>query len=197
MTENNLEEINNSVFEEIKHIDENGNEYWLARELQIALQYTKWEKFSNVINNAKIACENSGYNVIDHFPGVGKMVSIGSKTTRKVTDYKLSRYACYLIAQNADSRKKIVALAQTYFAIQTRKMEIVEREYNSLSEDEKRLYQRSLTKKGNYSLNQTAKRVGVKNFYRFHNYGYKGLYNGETANDIFKRKGFRYREDIL
>ena len=197
MTENNLEEINNSVFEEIKHIDENGNEYWLARELQIALQYTKWEKFSNVINNAKIACENSGYNVNEQLPEVGKLSKRNNGAVVRIVDYKLSRYACYLIAQNADSRKKVVALAQTYFAIQTRKMEIIEREYNTLSEDEKRLYQRSLTKKGNYSLNQTAKRVGVKNFDRFHNYGYKGLYNGETANDIFKRKGFRYREDIL
>ena len=97
----------------------------------------------------------------------------------------------------ADSRKKVVALAQTYFAIQTRKMELLERDYNSLTEDEKRLYQRSLTKKGNYTLNQTAKKAGVKNFEKFHNAGYKGLYNGETAGDIAKRKGLRYREDIL
>ena len=125
------------------------------------------------------------------------MVDIGSNTSRKIKDYKLSRYACYLIVQNADPRKKEVALGQTYFAIQTRKQEISEKEYNLLTEDEKRFYQRSLTKKGNYSLNKAAKNVGVKNFDKFHNYGYKGLYNGETAADIAKRKGLRYREDIL
>ena len=189
--------LNNSIFENIKHIDENGNEYWFARELQNVLEYKKWEKFNNVINDAITACNLSGYEVADHFPQVGKMVNIGSKTSRNISDYKLSRYACYLIAQNGDSRKKTIALAQTYFAVQTRKMEITEREYSSLTEDEKRFYQRNLTKKGNYSLNQAAKDAGVKNFDRFHNSGYKGLYNGETANDIAKRKGLRYREDIL
>ena len=134
---------------------------------------------------------------IDHFVDDDKMVEIGSGARRKQKDYKLSRYACYLIAQNGDSRKKVIALVQTYFAVQTRKQEITEKEYSILTEDEKRFYQRNLTRKGNYSLNQAAKNAGVKNFDKFHNAGYKGLYNGETADDIAKRKGLRYREDIL
>ena len=194
---NELENINETVFESIKHFDENENEYWYARELQKALEYNKWENFEKVIEKAKLSCLNSNYGLQDHFPDVRKMVDIGSNTLRNIVDYKLSRYACYLIAQNGDSRKKVIALAQTYFAIQTRKQELLEKEYNSLTEDEKRIYQRNLTKKGNSSLNQTAKTAGVKNFDLFHNAGYKGLYNGETANDIAKRKGLRYREDIL
>ena len=194
---NDLEFINEKVFEDIKHIDENGNEYWLARELQKVLDYTEWRKFKGVIDKAIGSCENSNNSVSDHFVGADKMITVAKGAKRKVEDYKLSRYACYLIAQNGDSRKKVIALAQTYFAVQTRKQELLEQEYSKLSEDEKRFYQRSLTRKGNYSLNQTAKHAGVKNFDKFHNYGYKGLYNGETANDIFKRKGLRYREDIL
>ena len=192
-----VKNYNNKTFEDIKHIDENGVEFWYARELQIVLSYKEWRKFENVINKAKESCKNSGITVSDHFVDVDKMVQIGSGAKRKQKDYKLTRYACYLIAQNGDTRKKVIALAQTYFAIQTRKQEISEKEYTSLTEDEKRFYQRDLTRKGNYSLNQTAKNAGVKNFDRFHNAGYKGLYNGETADDIAKRKGLRYREDIL
>ena len=194
---NNLEKNNNKTFEDIKHIDENGIEFWYARELMNILQYANWQNFEKIIEKAKISCENSSINVLDHFTEVNKMVQIGSGAERKQKDYKLSRYACYLIAQNGDSRKKVIALAQTYFAVQTRKQEISEKEYSSLTEDEKRFYQRDLTRKGNYSLNQTAKKSGVKNFDKFHNAGYKGLYNGETADDIAKRKGLRYREDIL
>ena len=197
MDEKTLINITEENFESIKHIDENGVEFWYARELQVVLNYTEWRKFENVICKAKAACENTGVSAIDHFVGADKMVKIGSEAIRKQIDYKLTRYACYLIAQNGDSRKKVIALAQTYFAVQTRKQEITEKEYSSLTEDEKRFYQRNLTKKGNYSLNQTAKNAGVKNFDKFHNYGYKGLYNGETADDIAKRKGLRYREDIL
>ena len=192
-----IEKYNEKIFEDIKHIDEYGNEYWLAREMQITLDYKKWQKFINVIENAKTACEQSKFIIDDHFTQVGKMVNIGSKVSRSILDYKLSRYACYLIVQNSDPRKEVVALGQTYFAVQTRKQELTEKEYSMLTEDEKRFYQRDLTKKGNYSLNQVAKKCGVKNFDKFHNAGYKGLYNGETANDIAKRKNLRYREDIL
>ena len=189
--------LTETMFEDIKHINEYGREFWYARELMTALEYTKWQRFKEVINKAQETCKGSNYMVSDHFTSAGKMVDIGSKTTRKIEDYKLSRYACYLIAQNGDSRKKTIALAQTYFAVQTRRQELSEKAYNSLSEDEKRFYQRNLTRKGNYSLNIAAKNAGVKNFDKFHNAGYKGLYNGETANDIAKRKGLRYREDIL
>jgi len=188
---------NNLSFEEIKHIDENGGEFWYARELMEVLEYNKWENFEKVINKAKDACENSGVTLLDHFPDVRKMVQIGSTAEREQHDYKLSRYACYLIAQNGDSRKRVIALAQTYFAVQTRRQELSEKEYSELTEDEKRFYQRDLTRKGNYSLNVAAKNAGVKNFDKFHNAGYKGLYNGETADDIAKRKGLRYRENIL
>ena len=194
---NELEKINETIFESIKHVDDDGNEYWYARELQKVLEYTEWRKFVGVIKKAINSCKASNYVTSDHFVGADKMINLGKGGQRKVSDYKLSRYACYLIAQNGDSRKKVIALAQTYFAIQTRKHELLEQEYNNLTEDEKRFYQRDLTKKGNYSLNQTAKKAGVKNFDKFHNAGYKGLYNGETANDIAKRKGLRYREDIL
>ena len=188
---------NNKSFEEIKHIDENSVEFWYARELMPILQYSNWQNFEKIIDKAKTSCKNSDVNILDHFIDISKMVQIGSGAKRKQQDYKLTRYACYLIAQNGDSRKKVIALAQTYFAVQTRKQEITEKEYSMLTEDEKRFYQRNLTRKGNYSLNQTAKKAGVKNFDKFHNAGYKGLYNGETADDIAKRKGLRYREDIL
>ena len=187
----------NQSFEDIKHIDEEGNEFWLARELQLVLDYKEWRKFENVIKKAINACENSGISAIEHFVGADKTIEMPKGAIKEIKDYKLTRYACYLIAQNGDSRKEVVALAQTYFAIQTRKQELTEKEYCMLTEDEKRFYQRDLTRKGNYSLNIAAKQAGVKNFDKFHNCGYKGLYNGETADDIAKRKGLRYREDIL
>ena len=194
---NEIKEYTEKVFEEIKRIDDDGNEYWLARELMPLLEYTEWRKFKGVINKAIINCKSSNYNVLDHFVGADKMISIAKGARRRIKDYKLSRYACYLVVLNCDPRKEVIALAKTYFAIQTRKQELSEREYSELTEDEKRFYQRDLTRKGNYSLNIAARNAGVKNFDRFHNAGYKGLYNGETANDIAKRKGLRYREDIL
>ena len=194
---NEVKEYTENIFEDIKHTDEFGNEYWEARELQHVLEYTQWRRFESVIDKAKITCENSKISLKEHFANVGKMINLGKGGKRSVDDYKLSRYACYLIAQNGDSRKKVIALAQTYFALQTRKQELSEKEYSELTEDEKRFYQRNLTRKGNYSLNIAARNAGVKNFDKFHNSGYKGLYNGETANDIAKRKNLRYREDIL
>ena len=186
-----------NVFESIKHIDEDGCEYWEARELQKVLGYDSWRNFNKVINSAIMACNGSDVDTNVQFVEVDKLSTNVKGGMRKIIDYHLSRYACYLIVQNSDPRKKVIALGQTYFATQTRKQELLERDYNLLSEDEKRLYQRNLTKKGNYELNQTAKKAGVKNFDKFHNYGYKGLYGGETADDIAKRKGLRYREDIL
>ena len=194
---NEIDKNYNKTFEDIKHIDENEIEFWYARELMPILQYSKWENFKKVIGKAMIACENSGISAKDCFTDVRKSIISGKGKEDFIEDYKLTRYACYVIAQNGDSRKKVIALAQTYFAVQTRKQEITEKEYSMLTEDEKRFYQRNLTRKGNYSLNQAAKNAGVKNFDKFHNSGYKGLYNGETADDIAKRKGLRYREDIL
>ena len=193
---NNINEDNN-FFENIKHVDENGVEYWYARELMPILQYSNWQNFEKIIDKAKKSCQNSDISVFEHFTDVSKLSKRANNAEIEIKDYKLTRYACYLIAQNGDSRKKVIALAQTYFAVQTRKQEISEKEYSMLTEDEKRFYQRDLTRKGNYSLNQAAKNAGVKNFDKFHNAGYKGLYNGETADDIAKRKGLRYREDIL
>ena len=188
---------NSASFEEIKHIDENGIEFWYARELMPVLQYSNWQNFEKIIKKSKISCQNSDISVFEHFIDVNKLSKRANNAEVEINDYKLTRYACYLIAQNGDSRKRVIALAQTYFAVQTRKQEISENEYRLLTEDEKRFYQRDLTRKGNYSLNQIAKNAGVKNFDKFHNSGYKGLYNGETADDIAKRKGLRYREDIL
>ena len=194
---NKIEEYTEKFFEDIKHIDEEGNEYWLARELQIALEYKEWRKFEGIIKKAQTSCKISNIEVADHFVGADKLSINVNGGKRIIRDYKLSRYACYLIAQNGDSRKEVIALAQTYFAIQTRKQELSEKEYSELSEDEKRLYRRNQARKGNYNLNKTAVNSGVKDLAKFHNAGYKGLYNGETADDIFKRKKLRYREDIL
>ena len=155
---NEISNYNENVFENIKHIGEYGNEYWYARELMPLLEYSKWERFSNAIDNAKKSCENSGYNVEDHFPKVGKMINLAKGAKRNVLDYKLSRYACYLIVQNGDSRKKAIALGQTYFAVQTRKQELTEKEYSMLSEDEKRLYRRKQTKDGNKILYKIARK---------------------------------------
>ena len=193
---NNLKTYNKKIFESIKHIDKKGNEYWEARELQQILGYKEWRYFQLVIEKAQIACSQSNCSIGSHFGVYTKIVKAGV-TTKTVIDYKLSRYACYLIVQNANPKYENVALGQTYFALQTRKMELTEVEYNKLSEDGKRLYRRRQTKEGNKWLYNIAKASGVKNYDRFTNAGYKGLYNGETADDIAKRKRLRYRKEIL
>lgn len=192
----NIEINNDKTFEDIKHIDENNNEYWEARELQQILGYKEWRWFANVIEKAQIACSKSNNNINYHFGVYSKIVDAGI-TSKPVIDYKLSRYACYLIVQNANPKFKSVALGQTYFAVQTRKMELKEEEYSKLTEEEKRLYRRKQTRDGNKVLYKIALSKGVKNLDKFTNAGYKGLYNGETANDIAKRKGLRYRQEIL
>ena len=194
---NDIKEYTTKLFEDIKHIDEFGNEYWYARELMPLLEYGKWENFNNVIQKAVISYKNSNNNDSYWLPEVRKPIITGKGKKEFIKDYKLSRYICYLIVQNANPKKKMVALGQTYFAIQTRKQELSEKEYNELTENEKRLYRRNQVRKGNYNLNKTAVKAHVKDLARFHNAGYKGLYNGETADDIFKRKKLRYREDIL
>ena len=194
---NNFIDKTEKDFESIKHTDENGVEFWYARELMITLEYSKWENFIKVINKAKQSCKNSNISVFEHFPDIRKTLQMPNNAEKIIDDYRLTRYACYLIAQNGDSRKKTIALAQTYFAIQTRKQELTRQEYNKLTEDEKRLYTReNVTNKNKYLFN-TARMSGVQNYGKFNNYGYKGLYNGETSKDIATRKGISEKEDIL
>ena len=192
----NIEKYEAKMFEEIRHLDDLGNEYWEARELQEMLGYNEWRWFSNVIEKAQIACLQSNNDINCHFGVYSKIVKAGV-SSKSIIDYRLSRYACYLIVQNANPKYKTVALGQTYFAIQTRKMELTEEEYSKLNEDEKRLYKRQKTRDGNKALYKVAVAKGVKNFDKFTNAGYRGLYNGETADDIARRKGLRYREEIL
>ena len=165
--------------------------------MQKVLEYKDWRNFQKVIDKAVTSAENSISIKKDWVVEVNKPIKTGKGKAEIIKDYKLSRYICYLIVQNADPKKEVVALGQTYFAIQTRKQEITEQEYDSLSDDDKRFYQRRLTRQGNYTLQKVAASAGVKNMAEFHNAGYRGLYNGETADDIFKRKKLRYREDIL
>lgn len=172
-------------------------EFWYARELMITLGYSKWGNFKNVIEKAMISCENSKISKKDCFADVGKPITSGKGKIEIIEDYKLTRYACYLIAQNGDPRKKVIALAQTYFAVQTRKQELTRQEYEQLSEDEKRLYTRKNVSDRNKFLYETAKNSGVANYGKFTNYGYKGLYNGETAKDIANRKGIDPKKDEI
>ncbi|MDE3144089.1 MAG: DNA damage-inducible protein D, partial [Bacteroidota bacterium] len=200
--ENKISNQNQTVFEQIKRVDENKNEFWTARDLSKVLEYSEYRHFNPVITRAKEACRNSGYAVLDHFEDILEMVSIGSGAERKINDIKLSRYACYLIVQNANPNKEIVALGQTYFAIQTRLQEIRQMdEYTRLAtEEEKRLFLRDEMKKHNVQLAQAAKKAGVIeaiDYAIFQNHGYKGLYGGLDAKEIHKRKRLKNNENIL
>ena len=192
MTDQSLISSPHKNFEDIKKIDENGIEYWEARELMPLLGYLKWRNFEEVvIKRAKIACDKSGQTITNHFADIGKKVSIGSGAERESKDYKLSRYACYLIAQNGDPSKQEIANAQTYFAIQARRQEV----FQELAENEKRLFVRGEIKDHNKKLFATAKQAGVSNFGRFNNAGYEGLYGMRKAQ-IQTRKGIG-KDDVL
>ncbi|MBP7331895.1 MAG: DNA damage-inducible protein D [Firmicutes bacterium] len=195
----NIQKYSEKTFEDIKHINEYGSEYWLARELASVLEYTQWRNFLSVIEKAIGACANSGVNINDHFAGVSKMVDIGSNTKREIEDIELSRYACYLIVQNADPRKTIIALGQTYFAVQTRRQELQD-EFNKLDENAKRLAIREEIRDHNKSLAEAAQMAGVKNpqeYAVFQNKGYQGLYGGLGVKEIHQRKGLKKSQKIL
>lgn len=199
LTEEEQTNYTETLFESIKHTNEYGNEFWYARELQEALEYSKWDNFKRVIDKAIMACENSENSVTDHFSDVGKMVNVGSGAEREIQDYELSRYACYLIVQNADPRKKVVALGQTYFAVKTRQQELIDN-YDNLDEDQKRLAIRNEMREHNKMLVAAAKDAGVKTpleYAIFQNHGYMGLYNGMKAKDIQKHKGLKDGQNIL
>ena len=197
-TENEKTNYTETLFDSIRHINEYGQEFWYARELQIALEYKRWDKFSNVIEKAKIACAGSKNNIGDHFSHVGKMVEAGV-SIKDIGDIQLSRYACYLIVQNGDPRKKVIALGQSYFAVKTRQQELIEN-YDSLNEDQKRLAIRREMIEHNKLLVAAAKNAGIESpmdYAIFQNFGYMGLYGGLKAKDIKEHKGLKKNENIL
>lgn len=197
-----MKEINDykhKVFEEIKHVNEFKAEFWYARELAIALGYERYDKFENVINKAIVSCKNNNINDLDHFSRVGKMVKLGKGAKREIKEWILSRFACYLIVQNADPRKEAVALGQSYFAIQTRRQELQD-EFKQLTEDQKRVAIRQELKDHNRELAEAAKEAGViepKDYAVFQNFGCMGLYGGLKARDIHSRKKLKKNQKIL
>ena len=195
---NDITTYNEKIFEDIRHINEYGEEFWYARELQGVLEYTKWSNFCKVIEKAKIACKNASNDVESNFADVGKKVAVGAGM-REIDDMILSRYACYLIVQNGDPRKEVIAVGQTYFALKTRQQELSEN-YEQLTEDQKRLAIRNEMKHHNAALADAAHDAGVTepiDYAVFQNHGYMGLYNGLKAKDIKERKGLKKSQDIL
>jgi DNA-damage-inducible protein D len=194
----NLEAIEYKPFETIKHFSDDGSEFWNARELAVVLNYVQWRNFEKVLQRAILACKNSGYEVVDHFAEVSKIVEAGA-TSKPIVDYKLTRYACYLIVQNGDPRKEVIALGQTYFAIQTRRQEVADY-FNQLDEDNKRLVIRGDIKQWNQMLAEAAHNAGVisnEEYTTFQNAGYMGLYGGLKVDDIHQKKGLKKTDKIL
>ena len=194
-----LVKYSEQTFESIKHVNEYGEEYWLARELQLVLEYAQWRRFSDAIERAKLACKNSGFAVGDHFADVGKMVDIGSGAERQIDDVMLSRYACYLIVMNGDPRKEVIAIGQSYFAVKTRQQELIDN-YEQMSEDQKRLAIRNEMTAHNKSLAEAAQMAGIadrREYAIFQNKGYQGLYGGLGAKEIHARKGLKKSQKIL
>ena len=199
MTQDIIKVTHHQTFESLKQEDEEC-EYWSARKLSKVLEYNEFRNFINVVNKAKTACENSGHYIEDHFVDITEMVDIGSGGHRKVSDIRLSRYACYLIVQNGDPAKPVVANGQTYFAIQTRRQELTDNQELQLKEDEKRLSLRSDLREHNKLLVETAHHAGVEtplDFAVFQNHGYKGLYGGLDAKGIHQRKELKKSQKIL
>lgn len=201
MSDKEIEKRHHQTFENIRQLGKEGSEFWMARQLGKILDYAEYRNFLPVIEKAKKACVNSGQPVENHFVEMHEMVSIGSGAERKMESYALSRYACYLIVQNGDPSKPVIANGQTYFAIQTRRQEMADNEaFQRLKEDEKRLFLRNEMKEHNKKLVETAQQAGVESnldFAIFQNHGYKGLYGGLDAKGIHARKGLRKSQQIL